>query len=159
MLTPSEHGSSRVNTPRMVVIHSMGEFLLDPHPIHATDFLEKIGLSAHALVAPSGDIYICRDDDQGAYHAKGYNRDSLGIEFLVPGHHTYASFLETIKSPWVLEEQWKAGVEAVQDWVVAYDIPRSKVVKHSDISPGRKVDPGAGFLWEQFLDEVFRHEH
>src|SRR5210317_1860024 len=102
--SPLEAGSKH-NRPKMIVVHSMGEFLLDPHPIHATDFLEKIGLSAHALVAPSGNIYICRDDDQGAYHAKGYNTDSLGIEFLVAGHHNYGSFLETIKTDWVTDEQ------------------------------------------------------
>ena len=148
---PLEAGSSRINKPRMIVVHAMGEFLLDPHPIHATDFLEKIGLSAHALVAPSGDIHICRDDDQGAYHAKGYNTDSLGIEFLVEGHHNYGSFLEKIKTDWVTDEQFQAGVDAVRNWMTTYDIPIEKVVRHCDISPGRKVDPGVGFKWEKFL--------
>lgn len=150
---PLEAGAS-VQTPRMIVVHCMGEFILDPKPIHATDFLAKLGLSAHALVAPDGDVYLCRDDDQGAYHARGYNTDSLGIEFLVEGHHNYGSFIEKIKSPYVSEEQLKAGVKAVKSWVKAYNIPREKIVRHSDISPGRKVDPGAGFPWGDFLDEV-----
>ena len=153
--SPSENGGTSIFFPRMVVVHSMGEFLLDPHPIHATDFLEKIGLSAHALVDSKGNTYLCRDDDQMAYHAKGYNKTALGIEFLVEGHHTYASFLEAIKADWVTSEQFDAGVEAVKIWCRAYDIPREKVVRHSDISPGRKVDPGTGFKWEKFLDEVF----
>lgn len=152
--SPLEYGASK-NRPRRVIVHSMGEFLLDPHPIHATDFLAKLGLSAHALVAPSGDVYICRDDDQGAYHARGYNKDSLGIEFLVEGHHDYGTFIEKIKSPWVIEEQWKTGVECVRRWVQAYNIPRDQVLRHSDVSPGRKVDPGAGFLWKEFLTLVF----
>lgn len=151
---PLEAGSRR-NNPKLVVVHCMGEYILDPQPIHAVDFLAKLGLSAHALVEPSGDIYICRDDDQGAYHARGYNTDSLGIEFLVVGHHTYGSFLEKIKSPYVPDEQFEAGVEAVKSWVETYDIPMVKVVRHSDISPGRKVDPGAGFPWDKFLQEVF----
>lgn len=151
---PSEFGNKR-NRPKMIVVHSMGEFILDPHPIHASDFLVKMGYSAHALVAPNGDITICRDDDQGAYHARGYNTDSLGIEFLVKGHHNYGTFIEKIKSPWVMGEQLEAGIDAVRSWVEAYDIPREKVVRHSDVSPGRKVDPGEGFPWEQFLDEVF----
>lgn len=153
LLQPLEKGA-RHNNPRMVVVHAMGEYLLDPKPIHATDFLAKIGLSAHALVAPNGDIYICRDDDQGAYHAKGYNTDSLGIEFLVEGQHTYASFLETIKTDWVTQAQWIAGTKAVRNWVRGYDIQSEKIVRHSDISPGRKVDPGEGFNWENFLDAV-----
>lgn len=153
-LAPLEHGARR-NEPRMIVVHCMGEFLLDPQPIHASDFLDKIGLSAHALVTPIGDVIICRDDDQGAYHAKGYNKDSLGIEFLVPGHHTYGTFLETIKSPWTNDEQLKAGADVVRSWVKAYDIPENRVVRHSDVSPGRKVDPGTGFPWDAFLCQVF----
>jgi N-acetyl-anhydromuramyl-L-alanine amidase AmpD len=140
----------------MIIVHSMGEFLLDPQPIHATDFLEKLGLSAHVLVSPNGDLYLCRDDDQVAWHAKGYNKDSLGIEFLVPGHHNYGSFIETIKSPWVKEEQWAAGVKAVRAWVEAYDIAPSRLLRHSDVSPGRKVDPGAGFDWERFTNQVYQ---
>lgn len=151
--SPLEAGSKN-NRPKMIVIHAMGEFLLDPHPIHATDFLEKIRLSAHAMVSPNGDIYICRDDDQGAYHAKGYNTDSLGIEFLVEGHHDYGSFLEKIKTDWVTDAQWEAGVTAVRHWMQGHDIPLHKVVRHSDISPGRKVDPGVGFKWEKFLEAL-----
>lgn len=153
IMAPLEKGA-RHNNPRMIVVHAMGEYLLDPKPIHATDFLEKIGLSAHALIAPNGDTYICRDDDQGAYHAKGYNTDSLGIEFLVEGQHRYASFLETIKTDWVTTAQWEAGVTAVRNWVVGYGISRKRIVRHSDISPGRKVDPGKGFNWDIFLDTV-----
>lgn len=151
---PNEFGSKH-NNPKMVVVHCMGEFLLDPHPIHATDFLIKIGLSAHALIEPNGNIIICRDDDQGAYHARGYNTDSLGIEFLVEGHHDYSTFLEAIKADYITLDQWDAGVAAVQSWVKSYSIPKDRVVRHSDISPGRKVDPGSGFKWDKFLNEVF----
>ena len=147
---PLEHGS-RHNNPKMIVVHCMGEFILDPHPIHASDFLDKLGYSAHVLVEPVGDVIICRDDDQGAYHAKGYNTDSLGIEFLVPGHHTYGTFLEAIKSPYVGDEQWAAGINAVRAWMETYEIDVSKVFRHSDLSPGRKVDPGAGFAWDKFI--------
>lgn len=150
---PLEAGN-RYNKPKLIVVHAMGEFLLDPNPIHASDFLAKLGLSAHALVAPNGDIFICRDDDQGAYHARGYNTDSLGIEFLVEGHHNYETFLETIKTDYVTDVQWFAGVQAVKSWREAYDIPVTKIVRHSDISPGRKVDPGKGFKWEKFLTEI-----
>ena len=154
-LTPNENGSSR-NSPRRIVVHSMAEFLMDPQPIHATDFLEKIGLSAHALIDPRGVVFVCRDEDEGAYHAKGYNQNSLGLEFLVPGHHTYGSFLEEIKSDnWLTQAAWEAGVTCVRRWCHTYDIPRDKVFRHSDLSPGRKVDPGSGFKWDKFLDEVF----
>jgi AmpD protein len=150
---PLEKGN-KYNTPKLIVVHCMGEFLLDPKPIHASDFLAKLGLSAHALIAPNGDVWVCRDDDQGAYHARGYNTDSLGVEFLVEGHHDYGSFLEAIKGDYITDVQWLAGVNAVKSWVEAYEIPKDKIVRHSDISPGRKVDPGKGFKWDKFLSEV-----
>ena len=155
---PSEFGPTTpagvplVNNPKMIVVHCMGEFITDPHPIHATDFLVKMGFSAHALVSPNGDVYLCRDDDQGAHHALGYNTDSLGVEVLVEGNHNYGSFLEAIKTDYVLSEQMSSLTEVVKSWLDAYDIKR--LVRHSDISPGRKVDPGAGFPWESFVQAV-----
>ncbi len=130
----------------------MGEYIIDPEPIHAPDFLDKYKLSAHALVKPNGDIYICRDDDEVAWHARGHNTDSLGIEFLVEGEHTYATFLDKIKTPYLSVMQLDAGIEAVKTWLASY--PIEELVRHSDISPGRKVDPGDGFPWSDFLKEV-----
>jgi len=146
-----EDGSKR-NVPRMIVVHAMGEYILDPHPIHAPDFLGKLGYSAHALITPTGHTIICRDPNQGAYHARGFNTDSLGIEFLVKGEHNYGSFLEMIKTDWVGPSQWQEGVSLVREWMKQYHI--TEVVRHSDISPGRKVDPGTGFDWDKFQQEI-----
>lgn len=136
----------------MIVIHAMGEYINDPDPELAVDFLDRLGLSAHALVLPSGDVMMCRRPDQGAYHARGFNRDSLGIEFLVEGAHDYGTFIKKIAKKWVTKEQWSAGVELVRHWKQTYNI--TDVQRHSDISPGRKVDPGKGFEWDKFLQQV-----
>jgi len=152
--THLEHGGGSINRPKLIVVHCMGEFIIDPKPIHAPDFLDGYKLSAHQLIAPDGDVYICRDDDERAWHARGYNTDSLGVEFLVEGEHTYATFLEAIKTPYVNTAQWEAGIEVVREWIEAYDIPIAQIVRHSDISPGRKVDPGSGFHWQDFLDRL-----
>lgn len=144
---PLKAGSKR-NNPKMIVIHAMAEYLKDPGLVFAPDFLEKYGLSAHALIVPNGDVMICRNTDQGAYHARGYNTDSLGVEFLVEGVHDYGSFIEAIKKKWVTNEQWNAGIELINHWKSIYNI--TQMERHSDLSPGRKVDPGAGFNWEGF---------
>ena len=135
----SKYGSKH-NHPKLIVVHSMGEFILDPHPIHAADFLEILGLSAHALITPTGEQIILRKTNQGAYHARGFNKDSLGVEFLVEGNHDYSSFLETIKTDYITDPLWKAGIELIRMW---HDQFKCDIRRHSDISPGRKLDPGS----------------
>ncbi len=136
--------------PKRVVIHAMAEFFPSTgSPIHAVTFLNEIKLSAHILVAPNGDIYKCRDDNEIAYHARGFNKDSLGIEFLVQGVHTYESFLNRVKSSYITNSQIESGISYVKSWLELHDIKSTD--RHSDLSPERKIDPGEGFPWEYFI--------
>ena len=140
--------------PNRVVVHAMGEYIKYKGKVfHAADFLREIGLSAHILSCPSGDIIRCREDTQGAYHAAGFNKDSLSIEFLVPGEHDYKSFSEMIKEPYLTSFQYEAGMQFVRDeWFIKRGV--RLMDRHSDVSPERKIDPGEGFPWEQFKREV-----
>lgn len=148
------NGAAHQN-PDTIIVHAMGEHvLLDDRKtyLHAPEFLEHAGLSAHALVAPDGTIYRCRNDDEGAYHAKGFNSNSLGIEILAAGKHDYDSFIKKIKQPYVTDEQYASVLAQCKEWLRNFDIV--KIVRHSDVSPGRKFDPGAGFPWEKFLKDL-----
>lgn len=148
------HGRPGPQTPDRIVIHAMGyQLRMGDGSVHyAASFLEKIGLSAHALVAPNGDLIRCRHDHEIAWHAKGHNTNTLGLEFLVPGVHDYASFGEAIKTPWPTTEQLDTGAWQVAKW--CRDWPIKLTERHSYFDPERKVDPGAGFPWETFLHTV-----
>lgn len=151
---PSPHGRSG-NEPKKIVVHSMGEYICDPDPLHASKFLENYKLSAHILVGSNGDLWRLRNDYDIAWHARGHNTNSLGIEFLVEGEHTYGTFIDAIREPgWVTAEQWTAGIVVIKDWCNHFNIPITSVHRHSDLSPGRKVDPGAGFNWDNLLSEI-----
>jgi len=146
-------GGAAEQSADLVVVHAMAEFLdLATDDQFAVEFLRGVGLSAHAFVTPSGVVIRSRSDDQGAWHAKGFNTDSLGVEFLVPGLHTYATFTAAIRVPYLTDAQYAAGVALVQGWIESHELDR--IARHSDLSPGRKVDPGQGFPWDQFLDDV-----
>jgi len=147
-----DHGGNRINIPGLIVVHAMGEFIDDGVEVRsARDFLDHYKLSAHVLCEPTGDFIRCRADDQIAWHARGHNTGSVGIEILVPGTHNYSSFLKAIKkNNWASDEQMAASAEQVREWMNLYDIPIKKVVRHSTLSPDRKVDPGSGFNFVRF---------
>jgi len=146
------------NIPDTIVIHCMAEYVKDIEGNYtfAPRYLENAGLSAHSLIAPDGTNYRCREDNEGAYHALGHNTNTLGMEILVAGKHDYASFAKTIKTDYVTNPQWEAAVKQCREWIEKFGI--TKIVRHSDISPDRKIDPGAGFKWKKFLDVVKRSE-
>lgn len=153
----TEHGFSR-QEPTSIIIHAMGEYISGSNwENHAVQFLNKIGLSAHSLIAPKntkGEVvnYRLRNDNEGAYHAKRFNKDSLGMEFLVAGQHDYASFLEAIKTDYLTEGQFQLGLSQVREWLNIW--PITSIKRHSDVSPERKVDPGEGFPWQDFLNDI-----
>ena len=150
---PSIHGSNKPLDASAIVVHAAAEYIrLADKDIHIVDFLRSRGQSAHAFVLPSGDIIRTRRDDQIAWHCKaqGFNWKSLGMEFLVPGAYIYDDFLEKIKAHWVTEEQYAAGVQLAMEWRAS----KKLVVRHCDVDPDRKEDPGEGFPWHAFLSDI-----
>ena len=145
----SQYGGGK-QVPNRIIIHSMGEYIFeDDNPIPASQFLHNKGFSAHILVSPTGSLIRLRMDDQRAHHAKGYNKDSLGVEFLVEGQHSYATFKERIKENWLTKEQFQIGVSLLKTWCEKWNI--QSILRHSDVSPERKIDPGSGFPFEKMV--------
>jgi len=138
-----------IQTPDTLVIHAMSEYI---NGMYADEFLSSMGLSAHFLLKPNGEFIKLRKTTEVAWHAKGFNTNSIGIEVLVEGSHTYDTFLEKIKTDWVKPEQYKALIEMSNGIIEHYDI--ENVVRHSDLSPERKKDPGDGFKWQYFKDQL-----
>lgn len=142
--------------PRAIIVHAIGEYIdTEARDYTAHAWLEKLGLSAHVIVMPDGTAIRCIEDEQIAWHAKGLNTGRLGIEIVVPGLHNYESFLKAIACPgWCPEPAFETAVDIVGSWAQLYGIPEARIRRHSDVDPGRKQDPGAGFDWERFLSEV-----
>lgn len=146
-----KHGGK--HTPKGIVIHSIGEFIdTEGEDYYAPEFLRKIGLSAHYFITPTGVVIQSVDDDRVAYHAKGFNTDSIGIEFMVPGLHTYATFRDRIEKPYMGKAQYTVGVNLVKDLCAKYNI--KNVRTHSELSPQRKHDPGPAFPLCKFMDDI-----
>lgn len=152
-----------------IIIHSMAEIV---GGVPAAQFLADYGLSAHYLIRPDGEIVETVPTEKVAYHAgvsnwlgqEHLNSSYIGIELLVPGDHSYGSFVEAIKSSDNFSrEQFEACVDLCKSLVKKYpDILAKRVVRHSDVSgdsvrgDGKgKVDPGRGFNFEELKKEIF----
>lgn len=147
----SKYGG-REQTPERIIIHAMGEYIDNgEQDYHAKDWLDFLTLSVHYMVCPSGVIIQTRPIDQMAWHARGHNTGSVGIEFLVSGVHTYETLIEAIKTEYITEPQFNAGVELCNH-LRASGI--KEITRHDWLSPDRKFDPGAGFPWENFIEAL-----
>ena len=153
-----------IQTPTLLLIHAMGERIvveksfklknrtIDKGIYHAHDWLVLLGLSAHFLQNPDGSFIKQAPTNKICYHAKGFNSNSVGIEVLVEGEYTYETFKEKIKTDWVTQSQYDTLVDLSNDIIDYWNI--KEVKRHSDVSPERKVDPGSGFDWEWYYNQL-----
>lgn len=155
-----------IQTPDKLIIHCMAEFIEVDQPLNIRDtaiptgkysaheWLQMLGLSAHFLIEPNGDVIKQRGTKEICWHARGFNTGSVGIEVLVEGVWNYSTFKERIKEDWVTPEQYNTTIELSDDIIEYFDIDHKDVLRHSDISPGRKIDPGSGFRWDWFKSKL-----
>ncbi|MCS6882960.1 MAG: N-acetylmuramoyl-L-alanine amidase [Oscillochloridaceae bacterium] len=117
---------------------------------------ERRPVSVHYYIGRNGRVVQLVKEDDIAWHAgasvwavdgrvmQHCNRFSIGIEL---------ENLNTGRDPYP-EVQYAAALELTRDLVRRHNVPRSQLVRHLDIAPGRKTDP-AGFPWERFVGEVY----
>ena len=129
----------------MLVLHYTGMQTLEDAAARLMD--PKAKVSAHYLVAESGDVSCLVDEQHRAWHAgvsswrgkTNINARSIGIEIENPGHEFgYRPFPDA---------QMAAVIELSRDILQRHPIPARNVVGHSDVAPTRKQDPGELFDW------------
>ena len=110
---------------------------------------ERSRVSCHFLIDKSGEIYNLVDVSKRAWHAgKSFwnncvdiNSNSIGIELHNAGNedftsHQLESLVKLIKK--LMQDN------AIQSW---------DILGHSDVSIGRKIDPGIKFPWQYLAKE------
>jgi AmpD protein len=117
---------------------------LDMHPYFAE--IGGLRVSSHLLVARDGELTQFVKFTDRAWHAgqssyqgrEACNDFSIGVE------------LEGLDSLAYEEAQYDTLAEVVAALCDAYPrLSPQRLVGHSDISPGRKTDPGPAFDWER----------
>ena len=132
--------------PDMIVLHYTGmasgagaeAWLCDP----------SSEVSSHYLVHEDGRVVQMVRESDRAWHAgksswlgrTDINSCSVGIEVVNPGHTLgYRAFPR---------RQIGAVIELCAGIAGRHSIPAPRVLAHSDVAPGRKVDPGEKFPWK-----------
>jgi len=104
-------------------------------------------VSAHYIVHEDGRIIQSVQESRRAWHAGAstwagetdINSCSIGIE-IVNGGHDYGLPAYPLR-------QVAAVIALCKGIIIRRNIPKHRVLGHSDISPGRKQDPGENFPW------------
>lgn len=111
------------------------------------------GVSCHYLVDEAGRITQMVAEERRAWHAgkaswqgeTDINSRSIGIEIANPGHFDgYPDFPDV---------QVNAVIALSRAICQRYTIPAARVLAHSDVAPGRKIDPGEKFPWDRLAAE------
>ena len=141
--------------PNRIVIHCMAaEVDFEGKRLSAWELLDTLKLSVHILIQSDGTRIRCRPDTSVAWHAKGFNTDSLGVEVLVPDVYNLNDLQQRTKTEWVSHEQLESLVQQIMIWKKEFHIERMD--RHSDLDPGRRwFDPGDGFPWTELLKRTW----
>jgi len=118
------------------------------HPYFEEIF--QLQVSSHALIKRSGEVIQFVPFHERAWHAGQSNYQgrercndfSIGIE------------LEGTDSDIFEEAQYQQLAQLVTALQAAYPAISDNITGHSDISPGRKQDPGTGFDWTRLKDKL-----
>jgi N-acetylmuramoyl-L-alanine amidase len=133
--------------PNLLVLHYTGM----PDEGEALQWLcnPMSQVSAHYFVFGEGRVLQLVPEARRAWHAgvsywdgeADINSCSIGIEIANPGHPGGL--------PPFPDQQIEGVAALARDIVTRWRIPATRVLAHSDVAPGRKLDPGEAFPWQR----------
>lgn len=135
--------------PNLVIIHHTAQNSCEQ--TFSTFRMARTQVSAHYVICRDGKVQHMLNDYLRAWHAGNslwgniadVNSCSLGIELDNNGSEPFA------------DAQINSLIALLGIIKKEYDIPTPDFLGHSDIAPGRKVDPSAYFPWKKLADAGF----
>ena len=139
------HGERKSGPTDILLLHYTGM----PDHDQALGWLcnAKSQVSCHYFVHADGRVLSLVPEERRAWHAGAstwageadINSRSIGIEIANLGHPG--------GMPDFPDAQIEALIALCRDIVGRHPIPAHRVLAHSDVAPGRKLDPGERFPW------------
>lgn len=139
------HGDRRGGMrPSLIVLHYTA-MPGDADPVVRHFLNPQTELSAHYVIGPEGRVIQMVDETRRAWHAGAgrwggcddVNSASIGIEICNTGDCPFGAV------------QMDVVCALVADLRSRHAIPPERVIGHSDLAPGRKIDPGPRFDWRR----------
>lgn len=147
----SDHYGVGGNKPTHIVIHTMqGSYLGSQSWAlkSAAQRKKESGVasqsSAHYyLKSSNGEITQMVSEDDQAYHARGWNAKSVGLE-----HEGFVN-----DPTWYTDAMYRASARISCDIGARWNIPLdlNRVVSHQSLDPGRRTDPGPHWDWAYYM--------
>lgn len=167
---PSPNFEDRTDRVQFIIIHATGtenlektfDYLIDSKPPHR--------VSAHYVIDRDGTVYALVEESKRAWHAglsdwqeyavrKGTNSlndASIGIELQCPAR-SYDEKTKQVKTfGEFTTEQILTCLELCRRIMKRHKVTPERILRHSDVSPERKFDPGATFPWAEFKNQLTR---
>lgn len=143
--SPNIEPRQRGLMPSIIILHYTGL----PSVEKSIEVLSRpdCKVSCHYVVAEDGHVTQMVAEDMRAWHAgvsswhaeTDINSCSIGIEIQNPGHNGgYPDFPAA---------QMQVVTALCRDIAARHTILPERVLAHSDVAPGRKIDPGEKFDW------------
>lgn len=153
--SPNIEARQRGLTPSIIILHYTGLASVEK----SIDVLSRpdCKVSCHYVIGEDGHITQMVAEDMRAWHAgvsswhaeTDINSCSIGIEIQNPGHNGgYPEFPDG---------QMRAVKALCKDIVGRHAMAPERVLAHSDVAPGRKIDPGEKFDWPGLFREGIGH--
>ena len=144
-LPPGEYGGDS--------IESFFQNQLDKNKHPYFEEIHEMQVSSHILIKRNGEIVQFVPFHERAWHAGQSNYQgrehcndfSIGIE------------LEGTDSDDFEDIQYQQLAQLVSTLQTAYPDTTDHITGHSEISPGRKKDPGSGFDWDRLKNNLGTH--
>jgi len=135
--------------PNYVIIHHTAQNSCEQ--TLKTFTLPRTQVSSHYVICKDGTVYHMLNDLLRGHHAgvskwgnaTDLNSSSIGIEIDNNGFETFTD--AQVNSLLSLLDRLKKN----------YNIPVANFMGHSDIAPGRKVDPNRNFPWQKLAEKGF----
>lgn len=135
--------------PNYVIIHHTAQNSTEQ--TLKTFTIPKTQVSAHYVIGKDGVVYHMLSDYLRAWHggvakwgnATDINSSSIGIELDNNGFEPFA------------QPQISSLLSVLASLKKTHAIPAANFIGHSDIAPGRKVDPNVNFPWKILADNGY----